>query len=183
MKHRPNRTLASVIPFAILLVALAACGGQRNQPPEQSTSTTTLNPTQITLDPCKAMSPDQLTRLDLEVRKPNWYVAGPFNDSQLQFNGCLMKYAPDKFAEFYLEATNMTAKYMTGVVGQDSNTSQTKVDSRDTTVAHSKDDPGQCRVLIEMGSYRLLLDGNFPNQSCDRAIELAGQIAPILPER
>jgi len=183
MKHGPNRTLASVIPCAILLVAVAACGGQRNQPPESRASATALNPAQITLDPCKVMSPDQLTRLNLEVRKPNWYVAGPFNDSQLQFNGCLIKYAPDKFAEFYLEATNMTAKYMTGVVGHDSNISQTKVDGRDATVAHSKDDPGQCRVLIEMGGYRLLLDGNFPNQSCDRAVGLAGQIVPILPER
>lgn len=90
-----------------------------------------------------------------------------------------MQYLGIPGAEFYLQATNMTADYPRKLFSDIDTFQQIKIADHDATVADTIKYPGQCRVLVSMSDYQLMLDGSFPNRSCTLAIEIATKLVAL----
>lgn len=177
MNRSPQRNLMHLILLPALLIgAVAACTNTGTNPPSPTPMTLSSEP--LRLDPCSAVPQEQWSSMNFEVRIPNEY-AGSFINPQPDVRGCLMKYAPDTRAEFYLQATNMTGDYLRADRAGSDTIQQVKVGDHDATLTNSQKYPGQCMLLVSMSDYRLLLDGPFPNQSCDVAIDLATKLVAL----
>ncbi|MFJ4652118.1 DUF3558 family protein [Nocardia sp. NPDC088792] len=179
-QHRTH-TLTWLILLPVLLVAaLTSCSKTTTTTGPAEPLSASLSHQPLRFDPCTAVPQDQLSALGLEVRIPNHYI-GPFSEPNLQFSGCLVRYQSNPDVEFYLQATNITGDYLHSVLAQSRSFQQVKVASHDATLATIQSSPGECMLLTPMSDYRLLLDGNFPNKSCDLAIDLATKLV-VLPQ-
>ncbi|WP_324192878.1 DUF3558 family protein [Nocardia transvalensis] len=160
------------------------CGRQDapDAPGSPSPTAPVLSIDPLRLDPCDAMSQEEFGGAGVELRVPHRYVS-TFSDGQLRFKGCLARSAPAGEAQFYLQATNMTVPYLEYDRARNYSFRRLMIDNREGTVAGNKQYPGLCLVLIQMKDYGLLLDGDFANRSCDRGVEIATKLVPILQDK
>ncbi|MVU81596.1 DUF3558 domain-containing protein [Nocardia sp. ET3-3] len=177
MTNARTRFRGKLILLLLLLVAaVTSCSKTATGPSEPLSASLSSQP--LRLDPCTAVPPDQLSAVGLEVRIPNHYN-GPFSEPNLKFAGCLVRYMSNPDVEFYLQATNITSDYLQATLAKSRTFHQVKIGTHDATLATPHGSPGECMLLVSMSDYRLLLDGSFPNKSCDLATDIATKLIGV----